>query len=75
MFCSRLLSQKHRLRIARNPGSKTLSWSLRGNLTSYRGVNRRDAFSFLQVPSEVEKVSPLKTTELILSILKTLEPR
>lgn len=58
--------------IARNLGSKTpirlvasaKSWLCHG------GVNRRDAFLPAGSPEEVEKVSPLKTTELYLEHLK-----
>ncbi|MFM2642282.1 Hsp70 family protein [Vibrio chagasii] len=58
--------------IARNLGSKTpirlvasaKSWLCHG------GVNRRDAFLPAGSPEEVEKVSPLKTTELYLKHLK-----
>lgn len=58
--------------IARNLGSKTpirlvasaKSWLCHG------GVNRRDAFLPAGSPDEVEKVSPLKTTELYLEHLK-----
>lgn len=57
--------------IARNLGSKTpirlvasaKSWLCHG------GVNRRDAFC-LRVAEEVEKVSPLRATELYLEHLK-----
>lgn len=58
--------------IARNLGSKTpirliasaKSWLCHG------GVNRRDAFLPAGSPEEVEKVSPLKATELYLEHLK-----
>ena len=58
--------------IARNLGSKTpirlvasaKSWLCHG------GVNRRDAFLPAGSPEDVEKVSPLKTTELYLEHLK-----
>jgi molecular chaperone DnaK (HSP70) len=58
--------------IARNLGSKTpirlvasaKSWLCHG------GVNRSDAFLPAGSPEEVEKVSPLKTTELYLEHLK-----
>ena len=58
--------------IARNLGSKTpirlvasaKSWLCHG------GVNRRDAFLPAGSPDEVEKVSPLKTTEQYLKHLK-----
>ncbi|MDR9829048.1 Hsp70 family protein [Vibrio sp. FNV 38] len=58
--------------IARNLGSKTpirlvasaKSWLCHG------GVNRRDAFLPAGSPEEVEKVSPLRTTELYLEHLK-----
>lgn len=58
--------------IARNLGAKTpirlvasaKSWLCHG------GVNRRDAFLPAGSPEEVEKVSPLKTTELYLEHLK-----
>ncbi|MDC5707144.1 Hsp70 family protein [Vibrio europaeus] len=58
--------------IARNLGAKTpirliasaKSWLCHG------GVNRRDAFLPAGSPEEVEKVSPLRTTELYLEHLK-----
>ena len=58
--------------IARNLGSKTpirliasaKSWLCHG------GVNRRDAFLPAGSPEEVEKVSPLRATELYLEHLK-----
>ncbi|NOH96907.1 Hsp70 family protein [Vibrio sp. 99-70-13A1] len=58
--------------IARNLGSKTpirLIASAKSWLC-HSGVNRRDAFLPAGSPEEVEKVSPLKTTELYLEHLK-----
>ena len=58
--------------IARNLGSKTpirLVASAKSWLC-HSGVNRRDAFLPAGSPEEVEKVSPLKTTELYLEHLK-----
>ncbi|MEZ9072174.1 Hsp70 family protein [Vibrio splendidus] len=58
--------------IARNLGSKTpirLVASAKSWLC-HSGVNRRDAFLPAGSPEEIEKVSPLKTTELYLEHLK-----
>ncbi len=58
--------------IARNPGSKTpirLVASAKSWLC-HAGVNRRDAFLPAGSPEEVEKVSPLRATELYLEHLK-----
>ncbi|MCV5274463.1 hypothetical protein OFC49_27355, partial [Escherichia coli] len=58
--------------IARNLGSKTpirLVASAKSWLC-HAGVNRRDAFLPAGSPEEVEKVSPLRATELYLEHLK-----